>query len=486
MMDIIKKPEAKGNGRSVNEQSKDTKINPVFNELKPEKIQSHISELQNSISEKENPFPVNAFPPQIQEIIAATNESLNFPIDFIGASILYAFSVAIGNSVRAEIMKGYIQNAVLYLAIVGRPGSMKTHPLRWALKPIERRDNLNFDRYQREKREYDILMELSKKERKQAGYESEPLKPVWKQILIADFTQEALASVHLYNRRGLGVYVDELASWFKNFDRYNKGSQEQFWLDVWNGGSMKVNRKTTEPINVPLAFISVAGTIQPGVLNELAENRTENGFLDRLLFIVPDNLKKDYWNEKELDPFITDNWHTIVSRLLDFPINQDESGNPQPEILKFTPDARQLLFNWQRELTDLINNPKNEAVSGVYAKIEVYAIRLALCLEMMCFACGEGQKQAITIESVKGALALVEYFIKSAIKVHNILSNVNPLNKYPQDKQILFSALPDNFKTSEGIKIADGMDISERTFKHFLTHNDLFSNIKRGEYEKRF
>ena len=65
-------------------------------------------------------FPVEVFPEPIQQIITATNESLKFPIDFIGTSMLYAVSVSIGNTHRAEIMRGYEQTAVLYLAIVGK------------------------------------------------------------------------------------------------------------------------------------------------------------------------------------------------------------------------------------------------------------------------------------------------------------------------------------------------------------------------------
>jgi len=66
---------------------------------------------------------------------------------------LYAASVAIGNSCRVEIMKGWQENAVLYLAFVGRPGTSKSHPITFALKPIEQRDAFNFQKYQKEKQE---------------------------------------------------------------------------------------------------------------------------------------------------------------------------------------------------------------------------------------------------------------------------------------------------------------------------------------------
>ena len=163
-----------------------------------------------------------------------------------------------------------------------------------------------------------------------------------------------------------------------------------------------------------------------------------------------------------------------------------EHTKAQIQILRHTPKSKQLLFEWQKELTDLSNKPENEAISGICAKIEMYAIRLALCLEMVRFACGESQKQAIGIEAVQGALKLVEYFKNTAIRVHSIVSNTNPVDKLPTDKQTLYNILPEQFTTSEGVKIAENMGIAERTFKYFINKKDLFNYIKRGEYEKRF
>ena len=465
------------------------KLNPVFDDLLNPKtadvIQNQVAWLQKIVKAEQNPFPVEVFPEPIQEIITATNKSLKFPIDFIGSSILYAVSVAIGNTHRVEIMKEWQENAVLYLCLVGRAGTNKSHPFSFALKPIEQRDNLKFQKYQSEKLEYDTISALTKKEREKQG-SGEPVKPIWEQHLLTDFTPEALIEVHKFNKRGLGVYADELASWFKNFNRYNKGSEEQFWLTAWSGKPIRINRKTSEPAYIPFPFISVAGTIQTGVLNELADNRIENGFFDRLLFVVPDNLKKEYWSETELNPEIVENWQTIISNLLDVSINQDENNNPQPEILRFTPEAKKLLFEWQRESTDQSNEPENEAVSGISAKIEVYAVRLALILQMMRYSCNEGSKQAIEIEAVQGALQLVEYFKKTAIKVRSLVSNADPLDRLPVDKQNLYTVLPDTFTTSEGVQVAESMGMPVRTFKRFLSNRELFDAPTRGEYEKRY
>ncbi len=461
-------------------------LNPQLEDLQqPETFTNHIQDIQKEVEGKQNPFPVEVFPKAVKEIITDTNESLSFPIDFIGASILYAVSVSIGNTHRVEIKKGWQENAVLYLSIVGRAGTNKSHPVSFALQPIEQRENLKFQKYQIEKQEFDAISNLTKKEREQQGY-SEPVKPILEQHLVTDFTPEALTDVHKFNKRGIGVYTDELATWFKNFNRYNKGSEEQFWLSVWSGKTIRINRKTTEPTFITNPFISVIGTIQPKVLNELADNRIENGFLDRLLFVAPENLTKPYWSEKEINPVIIENWQTIISTLLDLPIIQDETNNTQPEVLRFTPEAKQLLFDWQRKLTDQSNKPENEGISGINAKMEMYAVRLALILQMIRFACNEDNKRAVGIEAVEGALKLVKYFKRTAIKVHSIVNNTNPLDKLPTDKQNLYNELPETFTTSEGVEFAESFGIAERTFKYFINNRGLFNNPKRGEYEKRF
>lgn len=431
----------------------------------------------------QNTFPVDVFPQEIQKIIKATNDSLKFPIDFIGASILYAASVAIGNTYEVKVKEGWTERAVLYLAIVGHAGTNKSHPLSYALEPLDQRDKKKYKDYLHEKEEYDLVNSLTKKEREVQGY-NEPTPPEWEQSLVSDSTPEALASAHSSNERGLGLYFDELASWFKNFNRYNQGSEEQFWLSVWSGKPIRINRKTSDPIYLGLPFLSVIGTIQPGVLNELAYNRTENGFLDRLLFVMPEDLKKEYWSESELSPSITESWHGIISTLLELEVFHDDIGSIQPRTMRFTHDARDLLFKWQRELADDSNDTDNEIIKGINAKIEVYAPRLALILELMYYACGEGNKDSIGVKAIKGALKLAEYFKRAAIQVHFTVSN--PIHKIPEDKKILYDTLPDEFTTGEGLKISKSMHISESTFKRFLNDRMIFKKVKHGTYEKLF
>jgi hypothetical protein len=475
-------------------------INPAFNytlidntmlesNIEPNQIMEDANEkLQQGIEiqeRKANRFPVEVFPLPIQQIIIATNENLNYPIDFIGASLLYAVSVAVGNTHCVEVKKGFQQSAVLYLAIVGRAGTTKSHPLSFALHPIVEQDKRTYRQYEQQRQEYEKSVILSKKEREQQQID-EPIKPVWHKFLLSDFTPEALAEVHKLNKRGIGVYVDELASWFKNFNRYSKGSEMEFWLSQWSGKPINIDRKTGEPVFIPLPFISVAGTIQKGILYELAkDSRTQNGFIDRILFVIPDNIQKEYWSETDLPPVVSENWECIISKLLGLSITNDDTLNPSPEVLEFTPESKDVLFAWQKANTDQCNEAENEAISGIFSKMDMYVLRLALILEMMRFACNESNKQAVSMEAVQGAIKLVEYFKSSAVKVNSILSNASPLDKHPADKQNLYKALPDTFTTETGLIIAKGVGVAERTFQYFLKEKELFTWIKHGEYEKR-
>lgn len=458
-------------------------FSPVFDTEFFRRVQDEAAPLPAQA--KPNPFPTEVFPLPVQQIITATNESLSFPIDFIGAGLLYAASVAIGNTHRAEVKTGWTDGAVLYVALVGKPGTNKTHPLQFALKPIFTYDKAAYREYEQQRSEYEKALNLFRNNKKKPAGEPEPQKPVLQQILLRDTTPEALAITHKYNPRGIALYSDELAGWFKNFNRYNKGSEMEFWLSAWSGTQIAINRKSSEPIQINQPFISVGGTIQNGVLNELAkDSRTENGFCDRILFAFPDNLQKEPWNPGQLSQEIIHNWEQIVSRLLGIELAYDNTFSPVPELMLFSPEAWQMLSNWQRDNTTECNLADNEAVGGIYAKLEIYAIRLALILELMFWACGQGSRQTIGAKSVQGALRLVEYFKNSAIKVYGIISNTNPEEQLPASKRNLLRSLPDTFTTEAALEIAQALGIPERTLKRFLKDGRFFNWMSRGEYEK--
>jgi hypothetical protein len=140
------------------------------------------------------------------------------------------------------VKESWEETACLYITLVVLPGQKNSSTCLLSLTNKEK-DSKSFLEYKREKSEYDNNLQLSKEDRK-----VNLKKPHWQKMLVSDVTPEALAEVHFHNLRGLGSLTDELASWFKNFDRYHKGSEEQFWLSNWSNKPIRIDRKTGEPL----------------------------------------------------------------------------------------------------------------------------------------------------------------------------------------------------------------------------------------------
>lgn len=66
------------------------------------------------------------FPSEIRNIIADVHECQGFPIDYIASAMLVAIAVGIGNTYLVQLKRGWQESAMLYVALVGRPGTDKS------------------------------------------------------------------------------------------------------------------------------------------------------------------------------------------------------------------------------------------------------------------------------------------------------------------------------------------------------------------------
>ena len=428
-------------------------------------------------------FPIEIFPAPLMKIIVESNKALTFPMDFIASSMLFATSIAMGNKFRIRIARGYEENAVIYIGLVGRPGVNKSAPLRWALKPLFEYDRKLFAEFQKQMEVYNKTIKTLRADHNTD--KEEPPRPVLKKTIVSDFTQEALGQMHNDNPLGLGVYVDELVGWFRNFNRYNSGNEKEFWLQVFSGTPINVNRKTSAPISVPFPFISVGGTIQPRVLKEFGEaGKNDNGFIDRFLFVVPDNLKKPKWSEVELADEEIENWSQYIANIVEIEYKLSDDSIVIPHVLPFSKSAKKLYIEWQNSYTDYINSLEDEKIASLGSKIEIYLARFALIMQIMKGAVGEGIASEIDEDSLWRAIKLIQYFQNSNLKAHALIDNDDPLKSYPGNFQKLYEQLPDSFRTHQGVAMAKDFGISERNFKRLLHKNELFKREQQGLYFK--
>ena len=337
-----------------------------------------------------NPFPVEVFPKRTQELIVESYNTLSYPIEFTSTGVLFATSVAIGNNYKLEVKRGHRQPAILYLAIVGKPGTIKSHALNVAIAPLK-------DKEKEYKQEYDLEMSDALEEVKHSIRR--------KEIIVSDTTPEALNQVLEDNPKGVGYYRDELISWVKDLNKYRSGSDEEYWLSLWNNDITKVNRKSSKPITIMNPFVSVCGTIQPDVLKSMSS--TANGFNDRILFSYSLKLEEKRWVDEELSEELIESYKSLIIGLNDQEIES-------PRILKYDQASKKIFIQWFEEKGNYYLH-RSDTERGIQSKMESYIHRLALILQVMYWQDSGTHGSMISVEAIQGAIKLVEYFRVNAL-----------------------------------------------------------------------
>jgi hypothetical protein len=430
------------------------------------------------------PFPLEVFPDLLVDYAQELHEVNGFLPDYTGAGMLFAASTAIGNAVHLKVKEGYTAPGILWLVLVGRPSVGKTHPLNAMAKPLAKRDARTKREHDTKVREWEAAQDERRKRKpgKDAPPEEPPSpRPVWRPHLVDDITMEALLAKLAATPRGLGLHCDELAGWLAGMDKYRKGGDRQKWLSIFNGSQLSEIRKNAGEHVVPHPFVSVAGGIQPGKLSTLG--RDHDGLLHRLLFVYPDEQVRRYASKASVSKEWGEVWGRVLEQLLGLEMRMEE-GDLVPVLLEHSEGAADVYAAWDRMNTDrtnAANTSGDELSAALFGKLDTYAHRLALVLEMLHRACtGEGYGREVSAKAMEGALKLLEYFEATARKVHFQLFEADAVDRLPPLKARVYAALPERFATGEGTKIAEAMGMPSRTFKRLLRDAHLFRKDGHG------
>ena len=99
---------------------------------------SQQAEPEKTNGSQTKPFPVSAFPLQVQTIISEFYKAYQIPVDFYGLGILTTCSGVIGNAYCLEYKTGFNVPAIIYGAIVGSSSIGKTPALKLCTQPVHK------------------------------------------------------------------------------------------------------------------------------------------------------------------------------------------------------------------------------------------------------------------------------------------------------------------------------------------------------------
>lgn len=341
-------------------------------------------------------FPVEVFPDQLREYIVELKKSLNFHPDFCAAAAMFAISTVNGNKYKLRVKNGWEASTVFWFACVGYPGTIKTHPVKTLMKPLQVLDYESKMRYDAEMLVYDP--------------EGKQPKPKFRQHLISDYTLEALHSIHDINKRGIGLYKDELKGFLNDMNKYRKGSDEEFWLESFNNGSYIVNRVTREPIMVHNISINIIGTIQHDVLSKVVDDYAGNGLIDRFLFTASEDKVYPLTSE-EISNYHPDEWMGLIRT-----INKEWEyrGMADTIVLDMNPETFKIYQQIDAEYVSMQNSENHSQETKNYlSKLKTYVPRFALLLGIMD-SIFNGVVPEVTPEHMINAKKVADYFLRTA------------------------------------------------------------------------
>jgi len=378
-------------------------------------------------------FPIEVFPEVVQQFVTQSAEAINCPVDFICLSILTSFAMAIGSGSVVSVKNDWQEPPVLFSAIVGDPGAKKTPSLKMGTLPIRlfQKELISIFRNQKEKYDSDVKAynqavekynQLSGIEKISNTLPDKPKYPVMGQIKTSDSTIEALSSLLLRQPSGILFEQDELAAWVKSMNQYkSKGSDLEKWLSFWSCSDIIINRKTDEePIALERPFVCVLGCIQPDVIEDLSKK--DNGFVDRILFVVPKPIKS-VLTDSEVHESVKTKIIDAFNKVFEYVDYEDKLNSDLPRKVKMSTEA----YN---HFSDFMNNthyPEMDSIDlpyylkGVWSKFSGYTARFALIIQAMKYGTNSGAFEKVDIESIKSAIRLTEYFKIQARLVQDIL-----------------------------------------------------------------
>lgn len=392
-----------------------------------------------------NEFPIDVFPKFFQEYILELKRTLNFHIDFSSAGLMFAFSTLIGNKYKLKVKNGWEATPIFWFACVGYPGTIKTHPIKTMLKPLSIIDKKSKKKYDLDLHDYNKEKDLNP---------NTPLnKPLFKQLLISDYTVEALHAIHNINKRGIGLYKDELKGFLNDMNKYRKGSDEEFWLESFNNGSYIVNRVTKEPIMVDNICINIIGTIQHDVLNKVIGDYKGNGLIDRFLFTSAETTVFNL-TDAEIDEKYFNVWLKVCEGMdLNFLFDGDNT-----EVLTMDGETFKIYQEIDSEYCNIQNSEsESQDIKNYLSKMKTYVPRFALLFSIIDAIGNDGYIEILPIHMTK-AKKVSNYFIRTARNVFNANNEVLDIKEVESSLKGLkradkiISLLEKGFKKSEVAK----------------------------------
>lgn len=393
-------------------------------------------------------------------------------------SLLTAIATAVGDTCWLKVKTEWMERPLMYVALLGNPGSVKSHPMKFAMKPILDRDIQSRKLYSEQLKEY--------RKRLKAG--EDPPKPKCRQRIVQDVTMEGLCKILEDNSAGLCLWSDELANWLGSMDKYRKGGNDVgTWLSIFNAQPIFVDRKgVDDKITIARPFVNVIGSIQPKVFAKYFSGQLRhNGLLSRILVIFNDDQDKmPYDSYMDVPEELVERWRNLIDTILDLTDGYYEFGEA---VYTLSEDAKAAFSTWSDRNTDAVNEEADKTICEFFQKIKNYVYRFALVLQILEeILVNKNSDNVVRSKAMIFSTMLGDYLMGNARRVIDLLGLTDDSAVTPKSFQQIYDQLPDKFTKTQANEVARALGFSDSIVDKFCKERQgkTIVRLGHGQYQK--
>ncbi len=389
-------------------------------------------------------FPVEVLPHVVANMVREVAEATQTDPGMSGTVALGAMATAVGGYAEVHVRPGYSEPTNLFTAVVARPGERKSAICTLMTAPLvdlerELVQNTTSTIVEQQMRK-DIAEKRVEETKRTAGKANaaeladatteaiaaarratEITVDAVPQIIADDITFEVLGRLLAEQGGRLAIVSPEGGFLTTAAGRYKANPDLSVPLKAHAGDRLRVDRigRATDFVDKPA--LSLVMMVQPGVLAEASRNSRfhESGLLARFLFAVPPpHLGHRHVDPPGLNPATADAYRARV-----FTVARDSRAATDRQVLTLDAAAHVALLDFAGRVEPRLGADGDLAhLSGWASKLVGATVRIAGLLHVLS---RETEDELVTVESMRGAIKLAEYFTAHALCAFEVMTGRN-------------------------------------------------------------
>lgn len=368
-------------------------------------LEQHIAKLSQEKAVKPlELLNISGFPGFIEKLIINCVEVYGIHRDFFAGAFLSAVCVAIGDTCELDAFE-YRNNVNLWISIISPSGQGKSTPRRVFISPIADLDGKAYKEHKKEMEYLDSIQSTAK-------------RPTFiNRVTNGKASPEALIDMLDKDGRGNLLYRDEILAMIKDYEKENSGFMDAM-LSFYSGEGTSIRTLSRGVQYVRRAFLPIFGGIQPHLLQSLGkEGRDNNGFIARFCCIFPDDVSRQYHTDKKISTELALQYYEFIKELLSIEFKEDD-----PHVFTLSESAKEEYIKFYNKNVDVVNDKNTTPfLRQATAKLDIFALRIALLLHISKRITKEAYGEVITIQTMIDAINITEYFRATSKKVEEVL-----------------------------------------------------------------